>query len=325
MPARQNQPQPRPAPAELFPIRVLSERTGVGTSTLRAWERRYGLLKPARTPKGHRLYGPEDVSTVERALELLKDGHSLPSIARQIHQGNSDAGTARDRLAQSGVWRRYLEETLRAIADFSHERIEAVFNEATSLYPVELVTERLIEPVLVTLGEQWSERRAGIAEEHFYSSWVRNRLGARFHHGYGQARGARIVCACTAGNAHDIGLLLFSISALTRGYRVLYFGPDLPLHQVEPVLQSSGARGVVLSASCQLSPGENQELAQLAGRISVPLMLGGPGADHHLPEFEAAGGIRLGSRIAVALQILMSRIPAHGSAQSPPHDTFHAT
>ncbi len=325
MPARPIQAQARPAAAEMFPIRVLTERTGVGTSTLRAWERRYGLLQPARTPKGHRLYGPGDVQVVERILDLLEDGHSLPSIARQIHQGNTDADTARDRLAQSGVWRRYLEETLRAIADFSHERIEAVFNEATSLYPVELVTERLIEPALITLGEQWSERNAGIAEEHFYSSWVRNRLGARFHHGYGQARGARIVCACTEGNTHDIGLLLFSISALTRGYRVLYFGPDLPLHQVEPVLQGSGARGVVLSANRPLSPAENEELARLAGRINVPLMLGGLGADHPLPEFDAAGGIRLGSRIAVALQVLMSRIPAHGSAHSPPHDTSHAS
>ena len=59
--------------SERFPIRVLSEKTGVGTSTLRAWERRYGLLKPERTPKGHRLYSAGDMRHVERILTLLEE------------------------------------------------------------------------------------------------------------------------------------------------------------------------------------------------------------------------------------------------------------
>ncbi len=296
---------------DLFPIRMLSERTGVGAPTLRAWERRYNLLTPQRTPKGHRLYGEPDVRKVQRILELLQDGHSLPAIAGQIRQGRGKAGTARDKLTQSGVWRGHVDDTLRAIADFSHERIEAIFNEATSLYPVDMVTERLIEPVLVALGEQWPDNPSGIAEEHFYANWVRNRLGARFHHGYGQAKGARVLCACAPGNFHDIGLLLFSISALTRGYRVLYFGPDLPLDQIHPILQRSGARGVVLAAHEPLTPAGDQELAGLAAEIDVPLMLGGAGSNHPLPAFEAAGGVRLGSRIAVALQVLASHIPVH--------------
>ncbi|MDH5368613.1 MAG: MerR family transcriptional regulator, partial [Gammaproteobacteria bacterium] len=69
---------------DLFPIRVLSEKTTVGTSTLRAWERRYGLLTPERTPKGHRLYCERDVKRVHKILELLDDGHSLPAIADML-------------------------------------------------------------------------------------------------------------------------------------------------------------------------------------------------------------------------------------------------
>ena len=54
----QNKPQIENASAEeeLYPIRTVSSLTGVNSITLRAWERRYGLIKPVRTPKGHRLY-----------------------------------------------------------------------------------------------------------------------------------------------------------------------------------------------------------------------------------------------------------------------------
>ena len=66
---------------ELFPIRALAEQTAIGSSTLRAWERRYGLLKPHRTPKGHRLYSQSDVVRVRKIVELLEDGHSHKDIA----------------------------------------------------------------------------------------------------------------------------------------------------------------------------------------------------------------------------------------------------
>lgn len=299
-----------------FPIRVLSERTGVGASTLRAWERRYALLKPERTPKGHRLYSEQHVRIVERVLLLLEEGHSLSAIAREILQGRLPVANAEDKLSQSGVWHDYLHGTLQAVRDFSHERIEAIFNDASSLYPIDMVTERLVEPVLITLGEEWGRSSSGIAEEHFYTSWVRNRLGARFHHGYNQARGARIVCACVPGAYHDIGLMLFAIAAMTRGYRVLYFGPDLPLEQIEPVVKKSGARAVVLSAREPLDGQDDEQLAGMIGKAGVPVFLGGNAADVGVPAFEAAGGVRLGSRISAALQVLTARVEVHGAGSS---------
>jgi DNA-binding transcriptional MerR regulator len=306
-----------------FPIRVLAERTGVGTSTLRAWERRYNLLTPQRTPKGHRVYSEQDAQIVQRVLELLHEGHSLPSIAKQIRQPESPIDRWEPGMGMTGVWREYLQHTLRAIGDFSHERIEAKFNEATSLYPIDMVTERLIEPALVTLGERWQSNPAGIAEEHFYTCWVRNRLGARFHHGYSQARGARILCACLPGEHHDIGLMLFALSAQSRGYRVLYFGPDLPLEQVPLIVQRSGARAVILSNRAPLHEDQDRQLATLTKHCSVPVMLGGEASDNPIPAFESVGGICLGARILVALQVLTSRLDVHtgGSGWTGSHET----
>lgn len=302
--------------AECFPIRVLSERTGVGSSTLRAWERRYGLLTPQRTPKGHRLYTANDVRSVERVITLLGEGHSLAAVARQIKENSESLEYGQHPEPQQGVWADYLKTTLRAVYDFSAERVEAVYNEASSLYPVDMVTERLVEPVLARLGEGWPSRNAGIAEEHFYTNWLRNRLGARFHHASSQASGARILCACLPESHHEIGLMLFAISAMTRGYRVLYLGSNLPLEQVEAVVGRSGVRGLIFSSRAEIDASREKQLVDLRTRVKVPILLGGPGSDRSMPLFEQAGGVRLGSRIAVALRVLGSHVPVYSKGVS---------
>ncbi len=303
-------------PTELFPIRTLSERSGVGASRLRAWERRYGLLAPARTPKGHRLYHEKDVRLVQQVLALLEEGHTLSAIAKRLKQGSTDEAGDWNLREQAGIWSDYLAATLQAVRDFSTERLEAVYNEASSLYPVNMVTERLIQPALKNLGKNWQSRRAGIAEEHFYCSWLRNRLGARFHHALSQAGGARILCACVPESYHETGLMLFSIAALTRGYRVLYLGANLPLDQIAAVQDRSGARGVVLSSREEIDASREERLANLLSSVNVPVLLGGPGSDQPLPVFEEAGGVRLGSRIAVALCVLGSHVSAFGDGGS---------
>ena len=89
------------------------------------------------------------------------------------------------------------------------------------------------------------------------------------------------------------------------GYRMPYFSPGLPLDQINPISQRSGARGVVPSAHTPLTSAGEAELARLA----------------------AAGGVRPGLRIAVALQALASPIPVHigGSGSNHLRGSAHAS
>ena len=314
-PASQTEP-------ECFPIRVLSEKTSVGTSTLRAWERRYGLLRPERTPKGHRLYSEEDSRRVFKIIDLLNDGHSLPSIAEMfsVNKTSTDKGINQKKsnkldetssAAMNNAWDSFIQTSLEATSDFSIERIDAVYNEASSLYPIDMVTDRLIQPVITLLGKAWKERpESGIAEEHFYTSWLKNRLGARFHHAYSQARGSRIICACVPGSYHEIGLMLFALSAMARGYRVLYFGADLPLNQLKYIVQRSAAKAVVLGAQTQMDSNVNSELADVINDIKTPVFIGGSDELIDTENFQSAGGILLGSNISVALRVFESHVPA---------------
>jgi len=311
-----------------FPIRVLAEKTTVGTSTIRAWERRYGLIHPERTPKGHRLYSASDVKRVLKILDLLNDGHNLPSIAEMLKVENtstesldldeslSSPTSSTGKTPMASIWDEYIASTLEATSDFNIERIDAIYNEASSLYPVDMVTDRLIQPVIVMLGTRWKEHpESGIAEEHFFTSWLKNRLGARFHHSYTQARGARIICACVPGSFHEIGLMLFALSALARGYRVLYFGADLPLDQLSYITQRSAAKAVVLSAQTVMDENAKDGLNALSKELNTPVFIGGSDDLIDTEDFQASGGILLGSNVSVALKVFESHVPAYSAAQ----------
>ncbi|MDH5426004.1 MAG: MerR family transcriptional regulator [Gammaproteobacteria bacterium] len=307
----------------LFPIRILAEKTSVGTSTLRAWERRYGLLHPQRTPKGHRLYSEEDAKRVFKILNLLDDGHSLAAIANMLSTNSKedsdiaaqpDNGLLTSSSALSNVWQGFIHSSLDAVSDFNIERIDAIYNEASSLYPLDMVTERLILPTITQLGNAWKDHpERGIAEEHFYTSWLKNRLGARFHHAYSQAKGARIVCACLPGCYHEIGLMLFALSALSRGYRVLYFGADLPLNQLAHIAKRSAAKAIILSTQNHSEPQPGTELVKLIPTLYVPVFIGGADQLNDDDKIQQAGGIILGENLSVAMRVFESRVPAYTS------------
>ncbi len=267
-----------------FPIRVLSEKTGVAPTTLRAWERRYGLLKPLRTPKGHRLYSPADVKTVLRVVSMLEENYTISKAINAIRLNEARAQQPRGRALShpednretATHWDNFIQRFLKAIELFDDNKLEAVYNEALSLYPIDIVTSNLLRPLLQMLGKQWEEKGTGIAEEHFFSAYLRNKVGARMHHASNRGQGNRLLLACLPHEFHELGILLFGLSAMSRGYRILFLGSDLPINQISPVLGTTSVDAIILSGSSTTINAElAMQLNELAASIDIPLMLGG--------------------------------------------------
>lgn len=293
-----------------FPIRVLSEQTGVPATTLRAWERRYGLLKPKRTPKGHRLYTRDDVEMVRQVVSLLEDDYTISKAINAIRLGE-----ARETVPETAPshWIGIRKRFSRAIETFDENLLDTAYNEALSLYPIDIVTINLIRPLLKQLGKEWEKRPAGIAEEHFFTAYLRNKIGARMHHSAGRNQGKRLLVACLPGEHHELGLLLFSLSAMTRGYRILYLGADLPLEQVRLVAETVDVQGILLSGSTQnFSEEIHQQVAALADSLDVPVMLGGSVSDEIQDEYAGSKVLLLSSDYATALGRMEMLIPAYG-------------
>jgi DNA-binding transcriptional MerR regulator len=289
-------------PGSMLPIRTVANLTGINPVTLRAWERRYNLITPQRTPKGHRLYTEEDVDLIKQVLELLDQGISISQVKPLLEQtpGQQKATS----LAETGdVWKGYQQKMLHAIETFDEQALDSTYNDALSLYPVEVVNQRLVSPLLRIIGERWRERETGIAEEHFFSVYLRNKLGARIHHLNQRSRGPLLVLACLPGEYHEIGLLLFALATVTFGYRVLILGANTPLDQIPHVLKQHPCDGVVLSGSSKPSRGlfEN-ELAELMETCTVPVFVGGRTAAKYQQKIEATGAICVGESINAGLR-----------------------
>jgi DNA-binding transcriptional MerR regulator len=131
-----------------FPIRQLSARTQVNTVTLRAWERRYGLLKPQRTEKGHRLYSEKDVLTIERILTLVSRGVPIGKV-KTLLQGDV---TVDEQVIETGNWQHNVAELRAAIELFSVSKVEHLIHNAFANYPANVCSERLLQPLFSELS-----------------------------------------------------------------------------------------------------------------------------------------------------------------------------
>lgn len=282
-------------PQEQYPIRTVAAITGVNPVTLRAWERRYGLFKPQRTPKGHRLYNQTDIELINRVVRLLDRGVSISQV--NSHLQARPTTVDEDQPAES-PWQEYHARAIDAIVCFDEEKLDSLYSEALALYPVDVVTDRLMAPVLASLGKRWEEAEGSVAEEHFFSAFMRNKLGARFHHRYKPAQGSKLLVSCMPGEHHEIGAMLFALAAHDHGYRIVYLGPDMPFTELDLTASRARCDAIVISGS--VNPGKQSlrtDLRQLANSAACPVFVGGQASVRQHDAIEHAGANPLGTDI----------------------------
>jgi len=280
----------------LYSIGAISSMTGVNAVTLRAWERRYGLIQPQRTETGHRLYSDKDLEAIQEVLSLLDQGISISRIKNALET------TSDSKEARPSHWVTYSKDLQTGVNNFDEQVLNQVYNEAMSLYPVDVVTRELIIPFMKKLGQRWEKVSTGIAEEHFFTSFMRNKLGARFHHRNQQNSGPQIIAACLPGETHEFGLLLLSLALHARNYRIIMLGADIPIEQLSEVRYRTIASGLVLSGATKIKEEKTfQQLTELVNEIDVPVCIGGVVSDEMKNEINATGAHAVGSELIEGL------------------------
>jgi MerR family transcriptional regulator, light-induced transcriptional regulator len=259
----------------LYRIGELSRRVGVSQDLLRAWERRYGLLRPVRTEKGYRLYTPADEGRVRRMQALLDEGLSAAEAARTVRipeqqSASTGSGAGPDRADA-------LTAAVVSMDEAAAQReLDAVFTELT----VETALRDVVLPCLHRIGEGWACGELSVAQEHFASQVLRGRL-LGLARGWGRGEGPRVVLACPPGERHDLALLAFGIVLARRGWAPTFLGGDAPVAAIDEAAARTGAAGVVVAATlAERFTDVAAELAALARRTT--LYLAGPGAADEL-------------------------------------------
>jgi len=263
------------------PVRIgeLSRRTGVSAELLRAWEQRYGLLRPERSAGGFRLYSAADEARVRRMTALIASGVSASEAAARATSDEPVAadGAATDELA--GELRGALD---RFDAEAAHEALDRLL----AVVSVEVAISEVLVPFLHELGDRWETGEATVGQEHFASNLVRGRL-LGIARGWANGSGPAFVLACPPGEEHDLGLIMFGIALSRRGARVVFLGADTPVSTIVETVRDLRPAGVVIAASRRQPLSKaSPDLAAMAR--DVPVYLGGPGADARL--VDAIGG-----------------------------------
>lgn len=273
-------PPMSPHPARLR-IGELSRRTGVRTDTLRAWERRYGLLRPERSDGGFRLYGPEDEQRVIRMKTLIESGVSAAEAARLALESSAH-GVATPIPAATGgagVWAFEVQaERLRlALERFDEAEANTLLDEALAGLTLETVADHIILPAMRAIGERWKSGEVSVAQEHFATGVVRGRM-LSVARNWGAGSGPRALLACPPGEEHDLGLVVFGVVLRARGWRITYLGPDTPIETIAETAEQLRPDAIVVAA---LDPEPFERAARQLSKLASEsrLLIGGAGAE----------------------------------------------
>jgi len=256
----------------LLRIGELSRRSGVSPELLRAWERRYDLLRPTRSGGGLRLYSAADLERVRAMQRYLADGLAAAEAAALASRSAEPAPSA---VAPENL-RLELGDALLA---FDEPRGQTIVDSLLAAATLDTVLSKVVVPYLHELGEGWERGEVSVAQEHFASSVLRGRL-LGLARGWDRGLGPRVLLACAPEEQHDLGLICFGLALRERGWRIGYLGADTPIDSVRSAALAFAPELVVLSAvTAERFRAKADELQQLAKVTRLCLGGAGAGAD----------------------------------------------
>ena len=276
-------------------IGELSRRVGVPVESLRAWERRYGLLAPSRTQGGFRLYGEDDVARVLAMRANLDRGFSAAEAARlALADAVGESSPAPVRSAG---------ELEAALDRFDESAAQAALDQLFATLTLDVLLRDVLLPYLHELGERWERGDVSVAQEHFASNLVRGRLMA-LARSWDRGAGPRALIACAEGELHDLPLLSFGLVLRGHGWRISYLGADTPVASIVDAATTLAPDAVVVSGTVTgVFDPITTRLREVA--LHAPLYVSGAAATEQIAE--RAHGTMLNHDLVAAAERLARR------------------
>jgi len=233
----------------MYTIKQAALRSGVNVSLLRAWERRYGIVAPARTDSGYRLYDDEAIERLRAMRALVDGGWSARQAAERVVAG--DLGDLEELAGERGLEPGDPDTTgdfVRAAARIDAAGLERALDDMFAAGSFERVVEDRLYPALHALGDAWAGGEVDVAGEHAASAAAVRRLGMAFE---ASGRGpftasAPMLVGMPPGTRHEAAALAFATAARRAGLAVVYLGADVPVDSWVAAVDRTGARAVAL-------------------------------------------------------------------------------
>ena len=287
--------------ASRHPMQIVTRRTGLSPAVLRMWERRYGVVKPSRSPKGRRLYSDEDVERLRLLARATQGGRSIGQVAAlsedalaELVRHDAVEERARSTAEITLPARRFVEDALPVIQRLESAALETLLRRAMLVLPASAFLDDVVAPLLHEIGERWREGALRPVHGQFATGVVRRVLD-RFSEAAAPRGAPELVVATPAGQLHELGALLVTATAAAEGWAVTFLGAGIPAEDIADAVRVTGARALALSI---VHPSGDRalphELRTLASRLprATPLLTGGSAAHSYAATIEAIGGER---------------------------------
>lgn len=272
----------------MYTIRQAAARSGVSVPLLRAWERRYRIVDPARTASGYRLYDDDALERIRTMRRLVDAGWTPSTAAGAILSGETialpqgpgaaaPAGSADELGDDDELVERFVEAAIAFDADALEQVLDRMFAAGT----FETIADRHLLPALVAIGDAWATGRLGVAGEHAASHAALRRLAAAFQAaGRATPPAGTILVGMPPTVRHELGALAFGTAARRAGLPVLYLGPDLPVDEWVATARRTHARAAVIGVltATDVRPAVEVATALRTAEPSLSIMFGGRSA-----------------------------------------------
>lgn len=302
------------------PIRVVARRTGLTPATLRAWERRYGVVEPGRSDGGQRLYSDQDIERLSRLRALTELGRPIGLVAglsegeaaallEEDRAATGEAATSRRRLTDGDAPAAWVDEAYRAIGAMDGARLHAILRRSAAVLGAVRFLADVAEPLLQRVGSRWATGEITPAHEHLASGVLEQVLTWLMPPSSSDHDLSRVVVATLAGERHGLGARLVAAAATTEGWGVVYLGTDLPATDIATAAREVGAAIVSISVVLTDRAAESvDELTRLRSLLpsDVELVVGGRGA-RTLPTDRLPGGVEVAAGLDAFRSLLRER------------------
>ena len=262
----------------LLRIGELARRSGVTTATLRAWERRYGVIEPVRGESGYRLYSAADERRLLDMVGLIEMGVAPAEAAQRLRSGGASPSPS---AADPGIATGLRGDLLAALLRFDETEADRLLDRAVGILSIEALLSDLVLPVLRDLGTGWQNEEVTIGQEHFASNVLRSRM-LGLARGWGGGAGKLALLAAPSGEHHDLGLISFGLAVRSHGWRVAFLGGDTP---VESMISAAEETRPAVSVVSVMDPARLDGLELGLARLGLltDLVLAGSGIPSELP------------------------------------------
>jgi DNA-binding transcriptional MerR regulator len=244
----------------LYPIGDVSEITGVNPVTLRAWQRRYGLIKPQRTPKGHRLYSETDIESIRKILAWLDKGVAIRNVKALLASPGTEA-TTRKPLPES-------EQMLDALASLDTDKAQSILSTCIREYPFNSFKKQFFDVIESAVRSEGRPHR-GLQ----YTLWrtlIIENLASIVNHQRSRNNKVRWLIRCGQRGHTLAWLSAWEMSC--KGYKVnVLDGIQEGLSPFVDLINANGRTKVIVVGEEKLKPAIIKELQRLPQK---PLLLG---------------------------------------------------